>query len=117
MIWGAGAQRDRRAVMPIVIRCGGTTSTISRWLCSLFVGGFLLLAAANVQRWGGTALVTTIALAALFGAMLLYTETLRIELNGDEISYWHFFKRRRSLRLDQIRSVRGMARSTGRGGM
>jgi len=99
----------------IIIRGSGTTNTISRWLCSLFLGGFLLLAAANVQRAGG-AVLWVIALAALFGAMLLYSETLRVEFNGDEISYWHFFKRRRSLRLDQVRSVRGIARSRGRGG-
>jgi hypothetical protein len=100
---------------PIVIRGSGTTHAISRWLCSLFVGGLLLLAAANVQRWDSAAPLL-IVLAAFFAAMLLYTETLRVELNGDEISYGHFFNRRRSLRLDQIRSVRGLARSTGRGG-
>jgi hypothetical protein len=105
-------------MMSIIIRCGGTTNTISRWLCGLSVGGFLLLAAVNGLRWGGgTPVLVPIALAVLFGAMLLSTETLRVELNGGEISYWHFFKRRRSLRLDQISSVRGMARSMGRGGM
>jgi hypothetical protein len=63
-------------MMPIVIRGGGTTNTISRWLCSLSVGGFLLLAVANGLRWGGgTPVLLPIALAVLFGAMLLYTET------------------------------------------
>jgi|SRR6516162_9276347 hypothetical protein len=97
-----------------VIRGSGTSHAISRWLCSFFVGGFLLLAAVNVQRWDGA--TDDYAGGALFAAMQLYTETLRVELDGDEISYWHFFKRRRSLRLDQIRSVRSLARSTGREG-
>jgi len=47
-------------------------------------------------------------MAALFGSMLLFTATQRVELNGDEISYQNLFKRRRSLRLDQIRSAQGI---------
>jgi hypothetical protein len=42
-------------------------------------------------------------LAALFGSMLLYRATQRVELNGDEISYQNLLKHRRSLRLDQVR--------------
>jgi hypothetical protein len=52
---------------------------------------------------------------AFFGCMLLYTATLRVELKDDAISYQHFFKRRRSFRLDQIRSARGTIR-TSKGG-
>jgi hypothetical protein len=96
---------------PIVIRSSGTTNTVSTWFCSVSVAGFLLIAAINAHRSGVTA-IPAAGLAAFFGAMLLYTATLRVELKGDEISYQHFFKRRRSLRLDQIRSARGTVRST-----
>ena len=54
-------------------------------------------------------------MAALFGSMLLFTATQRVELNGDEISCQNLLERRRSLRLDQIRSARGIIRS-GKGG-
>ena len=47
--------------------------------------------------------------------MLLYIVTLRVELDGDQISFEHFFRRRRSLRLDQIRSVRGTVHATSKG--
>jgi hypothetical protein len=100
---------------PIVIRGRGTTSTVSTWICAVSTVGFLLIAAMNAYRSGGIA-IPAAGLALFFGAMLLYTSTLRVELNGDEISYEHFFRRRRSLRLDQIRSVRGVIRSTGKGG-
>ena len=96
---------------PIVIRGSGTTNTVSTWICSASVAGFLLIAALNAERTGGKSLLAA-GVAAFFGCMLLYTATLRVELKDGEISYEHFFKRRRSLRLDQIRSVRGTWRSS-----
>jgi hypothetical protein len=95
---------------PLVIRGSGTTNAVSRWICTLFVAGLLLTAAISVRHSGAMALLAA-GMAAFFGSMLLYAATLRVELNGDEISYGHFFKPRRSLRLDQIRSVRGSLRS------
>jgi hypothetical protein len=99
---------------PIVIRGGGTTSRVGRWFCAAALAGFLLTAAINVRHSAGVALLAA-ATAAYFGAMLLYIATLRVELDGDEISFEHFFRRRRSLRLDQIASVRGTVHS-GKGG-
>jgi hypothetical protein len=96
---------------PIVIRGSGTTNTVSTWICTVSMAGFLLIAAINAYRSGAIA-IPAAGMAAFFGAMLLYTATLRVELKGDEISYAHFFRRRRSLRLDQIRSVRGTWRSS-----
>jgi len=95
--------------MPIVIRGRGTSSRVITWVCAVFIAGLLLLAAINVRRTGGATLVAALV-PAFFGAMLLYIATLRVELNGGEISFEHFFRRRRSLRLDQIRSVRGIMR-------
>jgi hypothetical protein len=99
---------------PIVIRGSGTTNTVSTWICSASVAGFLLIAALNAERTGGKSLLAA-GVAAFFGCMLLYTATLRVELKDGEISYEHFFKRRRSLRLDQIRSAKGIIRAS-RGG-
>jgi hypothetical protein len=99
---------------PIVIRGSGTTNAATTWICAAAVAGLLLTAAISFHRWGGMALLAA-WLAALFGCMLLFTATQRVELNGDEISYQNLLKRRRSLRLDQIRSVRGTIRS-GKGG-
>jgi hypothetical protein len=96
---------------PVVIRGSGTTSTVSTWFCAVLAAGFLLVAAMNAQHSSGMALLGA-GMATLFGSMLLYTRTLRVELKGDEISYEHFFKRRRSLRLDEIRSARGILRSS-----
>jgi hypothetical protein len=98
----------------IVIRGKGATKNAVTWIGALSLVGFLLIAIINARRSIGMALLVA-GFAAFFGAMLLYVTTLRVELNGDKISYQHFFKRRRSLRLDQIRSVRGTVRST-RGG-
>jgi hypothetical protein len=95
---------------PIVIRGRGTSSRIGIWVGAAFITGLLLLAAINVRRTGGATLVAAVV-PAVFGGMLLYTATLRVVLSGDEISFEHFFRRRRSLRLDQIRSVRGTVRS------
>ena len=92
---------------PIVIRGSGTTNTVSTWICAASVAGFLLIAALNAERSGGRSLLAA-GVAAFFGCMLLYIATLRVELKDDAISYQHFFKRRRSLRLDEIRSARGI---------
>jgi len=105
------AEPKMPAQQPIVIRGGGKTSTVTRWFCTASIAGFLLIAAVTAYRSGGMALFPA-GMAAFFGAMLLYAATLRVELKGDEISYEHIFKRRRSLRLDQIRSARGTMRST-----
>jgi hypothetical protein len=94
---------------PIVLRGRGTSSRIGTWAGAAFVVGLLLLAAINVRRTGGATLIAAVV-PVLFGGMLLYITTLRVELDGDVISFEHFFKRRRSLRLDQIRSVRGIMR-------
>src|ERR1700732_1838416 len=94
---------------PIVIRGSGTTNTVSTWICAASVVGFLLIAALNAERSGGKSLVAAGG-GALFRCMLLYTATPRGGLKDGEISYRHFFKRRRSLRLDQIRSARGIIR-------
>ena len=64
-------------------------------------------------RTGGATLIAALV-PAFFGGMLLYIVTLRVELDGDQISFEHFF-RRFSLRLDQIRSVRGTVRATSKG--
>jgi hypothetical protein len=96
---------------PIVIRGSGTTNAVSTWICAVSVAGFLLIAALNAERSGGKSLVAA-GVAAFFGCMLLYTATLRVELEDDAISYQHFFMRRRSLRLDQIRSARGIIRAS-----
>jgi hypothetical protein len=105
------AERKMPTQSPIVIRGSGTTNAVSTWVCAASIAGFLLIAAVDAYRSGRMAFVAA-GLAALFGAMLLYSATLRVELKGDEISYEHFFKRRRSLRLDQIRSARGTVRSS-----
>jgi hypothetical protein len=99
---------------PTIIRSGGKATAVGRWICAMSVAGFVLLAAVNAQRSGGMSLVAG-APAVFFACFLLYIATVRVELNGDEISYQHFFRRRRGLRLDQIRSARGTVRST-RGG-
>jgi hypothetical protein len=99
------------AQQPIVIRGRGTTTAVGTWLCALSLAGFLLIAAMNAHRSAGGALLAA-AVAAYFGAMLLYISTLRVELNGDEVSYQHISKRRRSLRLDQISSARGVLRTS-----
>jgi hypothetical protein len=91
---------------PIVIRGSGTTNAVTTWICAAAVAGLLLTAAIGFHRLAPLAAW----LAALFGAMLLFTTTQRVELNGDEISYQNLFKRRRSLRLDQIRSAMGIMR-------
>jgi hypothetical protein len=99
---------------PIIIRGSGTTNAATTWICAAAVAGLLLTAAIGFHRSGAMAPLAA-WLAALFGSMLLFTATQRVELNGDEISYQNLLKRRRSLRLDQIRSVRGTIRS-GKGG-
>jgi hypothetical protein len=81
---------------PIVIRGSGTTNAATTWICAAAVAGLLLTAAISFHRWGGMALLAA-WLAALFGCMLLFTATQRVELNGDEISYQNLLKRRRSL--------------------
>ena len=103
------------AQQPIVLRGRGTSNRVIIWACAALVTGLLLLAAINVRRTGGASLVAALV-PAFFGGMLLYIVTLRVELDGDQISFEHFFRRRRSLRLDQIRSVRGTVRATGKGG-
>ena len=95
---------------PIVIRGSGTTNALTTWICAALVVGFALAAAVSFQRWGAVALLPA-WMAVLIGSMLLLTVTQRVELNGDEISYQNLFKRRRTLRLDQIRLVRGTVRS------
>src|ERR1700694_1295285 len=82
---GAGAQR-KPPKMPIVIRGRGTSSRVITWVCAAFIAGLLLLAAINVRRTGGATLVAALV-PAFFGAMLLYIATLRVELNGGEISF------------------------------
>jgi hypothetical protein len=108
------AERNMSTQQPIVIRGSGTTNAVTTWICAASVAGLLLTAAIGFHRSGGMALLAA-WLAALFGSMLLYTATQRVELNGDEISYQNLLKRRRSLRLDQISSARGTVRS-GKGG-
>jgi hypothetical protein len=105
------AERKMPTQQPVVIRGSGTTNAVSRWICAASIAGFLLIAAMTAHRSGGMALFLA-GMAACFGAVLLYSASLRVELKGDEISHEHFFKRRRSLRLDQIRSARGTVRST-----
>ena len=100
---------------PIVLRGRGTSNRVIIWAWAALVVGLLLLAATNVRRTGGATLVAALV-PAVFGGMLLYIVTLRVELDGDQISFEHFFRRRRSLRLDQIRSVRGTVRATSKGG-
>ena len=109
------AERKMPTQQPIVIRGSGTTNAVSTWICAVSVAGFLLIAALNAQRSEGMSLLAA-GVAAFFGCMLLYTATLRVELKDGAISYAHFFKRKRSLRLDQIRSARGIVRSSGKGG-
>jgi hypothetical protein len=99
---------------PIVIRGSGTTNAVTAWICAASVAGLLLIAAISFHRPGGMALLAA-WLAAVFGSILLYRATQRVELNGDEISYQNVLKRRRSLRLAQIRSAKGTIRS-GKGG-
>jgi len=99
---------------PIVIRGSGTTNAVTTWICAAFVAGLLLTAAISFHRSGAMALLAA-WMAALFGSVLLFTATQRVELNGDEISCQNLLKRRRSLRLDQIRSAGGTIRS-GKGG-
>jgi hypothetical protein len=108
------AERNMPTQQPIVIRGNGTTNAVTTWICAASVAGLLLTAAIGFHRSGGMALLAA-WLAALFGSMLLFTATQRVELNGDEISYQNLLKRRRSLRLDQISSARGTVRS-GKGG-
>src|ERR1700730_2870950 len=105
------AKRKMPAQQPIVIRGGGTTRAVSTWMCTAALAGLLLLAAMHAHPAGGLPLLAA-ALATFSAAMLLYTAALGRELKDDEISYAHFFRRRRSLRLDQIRSVRGTWRSS-----
>ncbi len=99
---------------PIVLRGRGSSNRIIIWIGAALVAGLLLLAAINVRRTGGATLIAALV-PAFFGGMLLYIVTLRVELDGDQISFEHFFRRRRSLRLDQIRSVRGTVRATSKG--
>ena len=94
---------------PIVIRGSGTINAVTVWICAASVVGLLLTAAIGFHRSGAMALLAG-WFAALFGSMLLFTATQRVELNGDEISYQNLLKRRRSVRLDQIRSARGIMR-------
>ena len=98
------------AQQPIVIRGSGTTNAVTTWICAASVAGFLLAAAVSFHRSGAIALLAA-WMAVLIGSMLLMTVTQRVELNGDEISYQSLFRRRRSLRLDQIRLVRGTVRA------
>jgi hypothetical protein len=100
-------ERNMSIQQPIVIRRSGTRNAVTTWICAASVAGFLLTAATGFHR---LALVAA-WFAALFGFMLLFTATQRVELNGDEISYQNLLKRRRSLRLDQIRSARGTLHS------
>ena len=98
----------------IVIPGTGITNAVSKWLCAASLAGLLLIAVVYAHRSGGTSLLAA-GLGVFFGSMLIYAASLRVELTGDEISYQHLFRRRRSLRLDQIRSARGTWRSS-RGG-
>jgi hypothetical protein len=100
---------------PIVIRGSGTTNAVASWICAASVAVLLLTAAISFHRSGAIALLAA-WFAALFGSMLLFTATQRVELNGDEISYQNLFKRRRSLRLDQIRSAQGHYGRSTKGG-
>jgi hypothetical protein len=108
------AERNMAGQQPFVIRGSGTTNAATTWICAAAVAGLLLTAAISFHRSGAMALLAA-WFAALFAFMLLLTATQRVELNGDEISYQNLFKRRRSLRLDQISSARGTIRS-GKGG-
>jgi hypothetical protein len=96
------AELNMPTQQPIVIRGSGTTNAATTWICAASVAGLLLTAAISFHRSGGMALLVA-WLAALFGSMLLYRATQRVELNGDEISYQNLLKHRRSLRLDQVR--------------
>jgi hypothetical protein len=109
------AELNMSPQQPIVIRGSGTTNTVTTWICAASVAGLLLTAAISFHRSGAIALLAA-WMAALFGSMLLFTATQRVELNGDEISYQNLFKRRRSLRLDQIRSAQGHYGRSTKGG-
>jgi hypothetical protein len=109
------AELNMSTQQPIVIRGSGTTNAVTNWFCAAAVAGFLLTAAISVHRSGAMVLLAA-WMAAVFGFMLLFTTTQRVELNGDEISYQSLFKRRRSLRLDQIRSAQGHYGRSTKGG-
>jgi hypothetical protein len=91
----------------IVIRGSGVTHAASRWLCG---GGFILLILVLAKAgWRDDAgALAAIGLMSCLALAFIYTETLRVELNGDEIAYRHAFRERWSLRRDEIKSARGV---------
>jgi hypothetical protein len=109
------AELNMSIQQPIVIRGSGTTNAVITWSCAAAVAGLILTAAISFHR--SVAIAALAAwMATLIGSMLLFTATQRVELNGDEISYQNLFKRRRSLRLDQIRSAQGHYGRSTKGG-
>jgi hypothetical protein len=91
----------------IVIRGSGVTHAASRWLCG---GGFILLILVLAKAgWrDNTGVLAAIGLMSCLALAFIYTETLRVELDGDMIVYRHAFRERWSLRLDEIKSARGV---------
>jgi hypothetical protein len=108
-----GESGEQSGNAPIVIR-GSVTHAVHPWYVAGFAVLLLLLLIAMVSDRDGKALIPSGGLLLFFGLGFLYTRTLRVELNGDEIAHGHAFKQCQSLRLEQIKSAKGIVESAGR---
>jgi hypothetical protein len=109
-VQGESGEQSRNA--PIVIR-GSVTHAVHPWYVAGFAVLLLLLLIVMVSDRDGKTLIPGSGLLLFFGLGFLYAETVRVELNGDEIAYGHAFKQRQSLRLEQIKSAKGVVKSAG----